>query len=130
MESLKYYVATIYSRIFYNAFALFTDAKKVELFTQMLAPYFELLKGWTTQLSGNLLQYQSSWPLDKYLKELKSRLDATGNETNQLNSSGSFRVYSAILGSTTAFDRALPNTKEDVFTLIHQNLLTSMNALL
>ncbi|MBA3604125.1 MAG: hypothetical protein H0W50_10925, partial [Parachlamydiaceae bacterium] len=108
----------------------FTSTKKVELFTQMLTPYFELLKGWTTQLSGNLLQYQSNWPLDKYLKELKSRLDATGNEINQLNPSRWFRVYSAILGSTTAFDRALPDTKEDVFTLIHQNLLTSMNALL
>lgn len=107
-----------------------SQEKKVELFTRMLNPYYGLLKGWSEKLSGPLLQYHKDWPLVDYLRQLKSQLDKTGNGVSELSPSGGFRVYSAILGSVTAFERALPSTKEDVFTLVHQNLLASLNALL
>lgn len=107
----------------------FTEEKKVELFTKMLSPYFEMLNGVTRQLSGNLLQYHPDWPLNTYLNKLIELFEESGNGVEQLKPSRNFNVSAGILGATTAFDRALPRTKEDTFTLIHQNLLFSLGAL-
>lgn len=108
----------------------FTGQQKVELFAKMLKPYLEMLNGITGQLSGNLLRYHRNWPLDTYLNELQSCFEKCGKGPEQLKPSRNFSVNNGILGMITDFGRALPKTHEDVFTLIHQNLLFSLGALL
>lgn len=108
----------------------FTRERKVELFDRMLGPNFDMLEGVTTQLSGPLLQYHQQWPLDKYLTQLKTQLDKSQNGVDQLDPSRGFNVSAGVLGAVTAFERSLPQTKEDVFTTIHQGLLFSLGALM
>ncbi|MCE5317943.1 MAG: hypothetical protein LLG04_11385 [Parachlamydia sp.] len=102
--------------------------QKVQHFDQMIHPSLDLLENWLTGLAGQHLKYHSQWPLDTYLEKLRERFGRTTDTAKELNPS-QFSVMAAILNLSTAFDRSLPNTKEDVFTLIHQNLLVVIQVL-
>lgn len=111
-----------------KASTAYTEKEKVELFSKMLQEYYELLHGLVT-LSGSKLEYHHNWPLDKYMNKISEIMKETDMSPDQLRPSG-FSVSSAILGPGTAFERSLPKTKEDLFSLIHQNLLVSIQVLL
>jgi Pyruvate phosphate dikinase, AMP/ATP-binding domain len=104
------------------------DEEKVVLFDRILTPYFELLKGWSMNLSGDLLFYHENWPLEKYLNNLELKLNNKSTDTKELSPSDHFSVMHAVLGGATNFNQ--PQTKEDIFTMVHQSLLFSLGALL
>ncbi|HEV8051349.1 MAG TPA: hypothetical protein VGP47_02560, partial [Parachlamydiaceae bacterium] len=108
------------------------DIEKTKKFKEMLGPYFELLKGWAEKSVGDgVYLTHTNWPIEKYLEEIESiyiRLPDTN--PNQQRPSREFSVSAAVLGAGTEFSRHLPKTLEDVFTLVHQNLIGSTTALL
>lgn len=108
----------------------FDEKTQIELFHKMLRGYYNLLENVTQNLSGIYLEYNAQYPLKAYLERLKWRLDESSNESKTLRPSDGFNVSAAILGYATSFARSLPTTKEDVFTLIHQSLIFSLQVLL
>lgn len=103
----------------------FSQDEKVVLFTHLLTPYLRLLEDWTFHLSN----YQAipripGWTAHSYFKTLNrvfNELTAQGVQT--LEATREFSVSAAILGAETDFGRHLPQSLEDLFTLIHQNHL-------
>ena len=108
------------------------DIEKTKKFKEMLGPYFELLKGWAEKTVGkDAYLTDSYWTLENYLKEIEAiYLKLPDTDPNQQSPSRDFSVSAAVLGSSAEFDRHLPKTLEDVFTLIHQNLIGSTSVLL
>lgn len=98
--------------------------KKVELFKEMLKVYLTLLKTWHAHSSDlKDIKTHVGWPRKKYLDKLESILNTLPSRgEEQLSPSRDFSVAAAVMSSGTWFDRHLPETLEDVFTLIHQNL--------
>ncbi|MBA3603260.1 MAG: hypothetical protein H0W50_06395 [Parachlamydiaceae bacterium] len=102
------------------------DEEKVKQFNKMLHPYKDLLQDWGKNLiDTSSIPVHKGWTCNIYLEALNSLLDFNlkTNHSGQLNPSSDFSVAAAVLGSTTAFNRHYPNTLEDFFTLVHQNLL-------
>lgn len=97
---------------------------KITKIKELLKAYFSLLKYWSIKIiKSDIIHYHESWNLIDYLsKEEKLLFDRT-NEIYQLSPSREFSVAAATLGSAASFDRHLPRSLEDDFTLIHQNLL-------
>jgi hypothetical protein len=108
----------------------YAETEKIAKFDLMLSRYFKVLAGWSKNLARPLLRYSSSFPLHVYLDTLKRQLLNTQKTANELRPSDGFSVSAGVLGSETDFSRSLPRTKEDVFTLIHQNLLACLQALI
>lgn len=108
-----------------KASSLWITDEKVVLFKRMLEPYFNLLLDWGSNLiDSTTMPMHNEWPLSKYLGQVQSSLTSlSDNDPDQLRPSPEFSVVAAIMGSGTAFERHLPHRLEDVFTLIHQNLL-------
>ena len=105
--------------------------QKVKVFDQMIHPYMELLEKWLVQVAGKYLQYDDKWPLDTYLaKRLKEPLKKTTLDEEELHPSAHFIVMAATLNRPNVVYLKTPFTKEDVFTLIHQNLLVVIQVLM
>ena len=107
------------------------SVEKTQKFKEMLGPYFELFKVLAEGMVGTKgFVTHVSWPLPLYLKTIKSKLDEmSDSDPIQLESSRDFCVSAATLGSATFFARHYPQRMEDVFTLIHQNLMASTSKL-
>lgn len=105
--------------------------EKIVLFKEMLTPYFSLLSNWIQQLGPQLtIPTLYSWPLDVYLNKMTKIFDyLQADAGGSLDSSPNFSVGAATLGSLTDFKRHLPETLEDFFTLIHQNLIAVISNL-
>jgi len=97
--------------------------EKVERFKQMIEKYFELFKVWVALVPKGVLQYHENWPLKSYLERIENIIKKLGFAEEQLSPSRNFSVASAIIGRVTEVERCLPFSLEDVFTLVHQNLL-------
>ena len=108
----------------------FGPEEKTKLFKQMLQSYFAMMRGFVDNLVPNgAIPMHENWPLNVYLDTIRlilNRLPAQNPE--QLRPSMDFSVSAAMLGSGAAFERHLPKTMEDIFTLTHQNCLASLNA--
>lgn len=107
-----------------NAFDLQTRAVQVK---EMLRLFLAILRSWATTINRESdFAMHRSWDLYSYLDEIQFILGNIQPTTNELRPSPRFSVRAAALGSGTAFERHFPETLEDVFTLIHQNLLVSL----
>ncbi len=119
---------------------LYENNQKVENFNKILFNYLILLEKWLTLLPNKKLEqlmpkeYHSNQDLriapKKWLKMLRSVLENNRSNTNQLSPSQDFNVLGAALGSTAFLSRHTPTTCEDVFTTIHQSLITNISTLL
>ncbi|NGX27819.1 MAG: hypothetical protein K940chlam6_01757, partial [Chlamydiae bacterium] len=98
----------------------FTEEQKVQLFKRMLISYFSLLQAMTDKVLPP--DAFNRIPDQVYAIEriLESQSDT---DPEQLGPSADFSVAAAAFGSGAMFDIHLPAYLEDVFTLIHQNLL-------
>lgn len=104
---------------------------KVELVTNfklLLQEYFNLLNVLVNKLPSGALVFHPMWPLAEYMNNIQGILINLPTGPEQLIATPQFSVTNAALGSNTAFDRNVPVTGEDVFTLIHQNLLVNLGA--
>jgi len=114
-----------------KASSQWNEGEKTKLFKEMLAPYLDLLQDW----GANLIDLQaipthSAWSLSEYLSRMNELFNAMpDNLPEHLRSSPNFSVAAAVLGAMTAFERHYPQHLEDMFTLIHQNLLASISSL-
>lgn len=105
----------------------FSDRVKVQKIKELLISYFDLLRDWSTNIVSPLkIPFHSEWPLENYLNKEENLLKSRSHQTFQLRPSNEFSVAAAKLGSQTVFDRHFPETLEDDFTLIHQNLLVCL----
>ncbi|NGX27743.1 MAG: hypothetical protein K940chlam6_01681, partial [Chlamydiae bacterium] len=98
----------------------FTEEQKVQLFKRMLMPYFSLLQELTDKVLPPDAFNRISDQVYAIERILESRSDT---DPEQLRPSADFSVAAAAFGSGAMFDIHLPAYLEDVFTLIHQNLL-------
>lgn len=109
--------------------SLYTDAEKLKLFKQMIGPYLALMENWTTHFLQNDQMIFGN--LANYLKIMREIFDELldNDGIQQLQSSPNFSVAAAALGSGTLLIRHLPKNLEDIFTLVHQNLLVCTSRL-
>jgi Pyruvate phosphate dikinase, AMP/ATP-binding domain len=113
-----------------KASTAWNEGEKVVLFKKMLKPYLALLRDWSTHLLSSSFAFHWQWPLNTYLEQLESLLNNMPiDDFTHLRPSPNFSVAAAILGSGTAFERHFPVNLEDMFTLIHQNLLVCIGDL-
>lgn len=102
----------------------YTSYEKVEFFKRMLGPYADLFYDWIENVvDQKQIPLHGNWPIRKYLSEMKI---AFRYADEKLYPSPEFSVSSAVLGALTAFERHQPQTLEDYFTLIHQNLVAGV----
>lgn len=107
------------------------ERERTRKFKEMLGPYFKLLRGWAEKTVKRGFEMHPGWSLYDYLEKIESTYrELSGADPGQLRPSPNFSVSAAMLGSCTDFSRHLPETLEDVFTLIHQNLLGTTSTLL
>ena len=108
----------------------FDNAEKVKIFKKMLFPYLDLLKGWSKHLTEEpSLRLHSAWTLDGYLDKISEILTKLPEDVSQLTTRREFSVAAASMGSGALFERHLPDRLEEIFTLIHQNLLVCLGNL-
>ncbi len=104
-----------------------SDVEKTKKFKEMLGPNLKLLKAWSQHLVGaENYQTHAGWPLNLYMETVEEIFSGLAeSDPANLRPSRDFSVSAAVLGALTAFDRHNPRTLEDMFTLIHQNLIVS-----
>ncbi|HEX2548601.1 MAG TPA: hypothetical protein VHM20_02145, partial [Gammaproteobacteria bacterium] len=109
-----------------------------ENFMQLLKPYHQLMVTWVKKLPQAHFSYWSSYHKDNYkvfiLQQIEARLIQLEREKNHKAFSPSqiFSVASARIASTASFSREFIEkfmTLEDLFSLIHQNIITCLNLL-
>jgi len=103
-----------------------------------------MIEGELADILPSPVPVHRNWPMKVYLEKVRSLLASLGKEEvldcmdedlppppleAQLQPSANFTVSSALYGTATEFHRHLPCTLEDIFTLIHQNLLVTMGVL-
>lgn len=103
--------------------------EQVLLFKKMLKPYLDLLLDWGRNIitieSSTSFPEHEDWPLSNYLNEMETIFDnLSDQDPASLRPSNGFNVAAAKYGSATVFSNNFPVHLEDMFTLIHQNLLT------
>ncbi|MBA2726802.1 MAG: hypothetical protein H0U49_01335, partial [Parachlamydiaceae bacterium] len=105
-------------------------AEQTKQFKKMLGPYLQLLKGWAGSTVGTHgFATHQDWPLPKYLDMIEAIFkELPDSDPNQMNLTN-FTVSGGTLGAGTLFDRDLPSSLHDVFSLIHQNLMATTSAL-
>ncbi|MFY7698383.1 MAG: PEP/pyruvate-binding domain-containing protein [Legionella sp.] len=112
---------------------------QVERFAKLLSPYSLLMQHlmraipdeqyikWSQKVSYNY--YNHKEPMLKAINDKFSEC-TTKLEAQQLNASGSFSVNAVRVGSTASFERQFVGSRdvtlEDLFTLMHQNILSSI----
>jgi hypothetical protein len=111
-----------------KASPLFQTDEKVRLFRQML----HALDSAMQHLAAGLTSFGKTKAgtkagLDLYLNQLKRFLSTLPEVAGQLNPSNDFSVSAAMATSKALFDRHLPLTLEDLFTLLHQNSLAFLD---
>ncbi|MBD3231951.1 hypothetical protein GF322_04830 [Candidatus Dependentiae bacterium] len=109
--------------------------QKVINFKRMLKVYFELQKITLLFVPNGAIKYceegSETYTKEKYFEILEDILNnKVSDSIDQLNPSLSFSVVNSVLGSATNISLNLPQTAEDIFTLIHQNLLIISGILL
>ena len=106
-----------------------SEIDRIKHFKAMLLPYFKLMDTWTHTFipSETLLSWQNDANYFTTIKTILTGLPS--DDGGQLRPSRDFSVASAMVGSRAAFDRHQPKTLEDVLTLLHQNILATINAL-
>ncbi len=114
-----------------KASPLWWGREKVRRIREMLHPYFELLEAWVTHLvPHDRIATHENWPVKRYIEHIQDFMFQRFDEgVEQLMPTPEFSVAAAVLGSRVEFSRHYPGTLEDLFTLIHQNLLASMGML-
>ena len=113
-----------------KASSKFDQGKKLELFKEMLQPYFALLQDWILLPGSFAIPKHSEWPLSTYIQQMESILYSfrSNREPQLMTPSRGFSVSAAMLGSSTAFERHYPETLEDFFTLTHQNIMACLSS--
>jgi tetratricopeptide (TPR) repeat protein len=108
------------------------EIDKIQEFKKLLGPYLHLLRSWAEgTVDSKEFAMHSEWPLNVCLDIIEMILTKfDDSDLNQLQGSKEFSVSASALGSGTSFDRHRPKTLEDVFTYIHQSLLTTTAILL
>lgn len=118
------------------------EKEKLSLFREMLEPYFSIFNSWAYMVNWeNILAPEISTndqmspetggrSAKQYLSELKEIMEKLPtDDPSHLLPSEDFSVVTALLSSDTEFNRHHPEHWEDVFTLIHQNLLDIITTL-
>ncbi len=103
-----------------KASSKYSDPEKIAKFREMVEGYRELFDSWVRNLV-NPLDLRADF--DEYLMRLHMQTLMAPETSNTLKPSQSFEVPPALITAGTAFNRHLPQTTEDAFTLIHQDLL-------
>ncbi|MDP3889028.1 MAG: PEP/pyruvate-binding domain-containing protein, partial [bacterium] len=110
----------------------------IDRFNSMLDPYFAVLEKWAHMKNisnklGSLLYLPTFKTIDQYLKTIKELKENAPEDESTLNPSPNFNVAAAALGSKAMWVRSIGSgrkTLEDVFTLIHQNILVILGILI
>lgn len=111
---------------------------KIECFKQMVQRYMDLFESWhiglvdpnQKMIKGTQVVDEMSNNFSGYMtKSRQIFVDSAQKGPNTLKPSEGFSVEGAIFYNDVAFDRHLPVTLEDLFTLFHQNLLSSTGIL-
>lgn len=104
-----------------KASSQWTMSDKVPLFKEMLVPYFSVLNTWHEKIINKEDVQDTVNTVPGYLALLKERIvQNSSTDVRELSPSAEFSVAAAVLGSSTLFNRHLPVTLEDAFTLVHQ----------
>ena len=114
--------------------AHFSAQEKVTKVKMMLFPYLDLLEGWATQLirAGTIPMNRRDGfnSIKDYIDLIRGFLETNiDTAASQLDPSREFNVGAATMGSSAIFSTHYPETIEDLFTLIHQNLLVFLGKL-
>lgn len=105
----------------------YDDETKMLHFQSMVKAFFTTFEDWTRHLvDQSQIPLHSEWSVDKYLENFKLYFDHPFILLESLLPSTSFNVAAATLGAQTAFNRHLPGSWEDLFTLVHQNLVAAL----
>lgn len=106
------------------------DKEKISRFKVMLYKYFDLLQSWAElpSITGDIVTLLDGYTfktINEYWDTIEQIIVAAPHNNNQLQGSSGFNVAAASLGSKALWSRSIGNapTLEDMFTLIHQNLL-------
>ncbi len=106
-----------------------TEVERIKQFKAMLLPYFKLMDTWShTFISPETLEEwdNNSW----YFRKIQTILtELPSDDEKQLHPSQDFSVTAAMIGSRANFYRHQPQTLEDILTLLHQNILITINSL-
>ena len=99
--------------------------ERIDLFKTMLLGYFSLLQVWCNHaIEPDAIQMHDGWTITDYLETVKAVLiENSASDERELSPSNGFSVAAAVMNSGAVFERHMPVTLEDCFTLIHQNLL-------
>lgn len=99
--------------------------EQVPLFHKMIGEYLNILDSWVQVFGPHLtIPTFDKWPLPAIIDKLKELFtEFSMDDESTLNPSRGYSVASSMFGSKTDFSRHLPNTLEDLFTLLHQNLI-------
>lgn len=113
-----------------KASSAYAPGEKVQILGRMLESYFNLLKDWIPLIDAKSIGMHPDWPIDKYMHELRNafsfnmlKLQMGYSTQTLLNPSYGFSALAAVMGSAADFTRNKPQSLEDIFTVIHQNLL-------
>nr|NGX48201.1 hypothetical protein [Chlamydiota bacterium] len=120
LEMLKDFIDTFDLAIKAMRRGTHSKEREVQLFKRMLMPYFSLLQAMTNKILPPDAFVKIPNQLDTIERILK---DLPDTDPEQLHPSADFSVAAAVFGSRALFDEHYPKYLEDVFTLIHQNLL-------
>ncbi len=107
------------------------EEPKAKIFKEMIGLYFDILNDWEGEDTNTWrkMHYNALIRSDRnkgmlgYLYTIKNIFNRLNDDPSQLLPSMDFSVSAAVFGSNTLFERHLPKTLEDVFTLVHQNLI-------
>lgn len=113
----------------------------IERFYSLLYPYHQLMRNWVAVIPnayfdmwskkhGELLQHKH--PKNEMLSEISDAFLSKPFTPNQLLPSGTLSIEAAKIGSTATFLRQFDSDKvtlEDLFSLMHQNILSSVEVL-
>lgn len=116
----------------------YSEDDKCAFFCGLVENYTELFMAWMTHLvTADDLKISDArhndylYELRKVLNDLMEKVcNGSMSKNEALQPSRWFEVPPALITSQAAFDRHLPVTAEDLFTLVHQNLLAITSALI
>ncbi len=98
------------------------EEPKVKIFKEMIAIYKNIFSDWVIAREDQM-RLDSNKEIKAYVRVIEKIFGQLDDNPNQLLPSRDFFVNAALFGSDAHFYDHLPETLEDVFTLIHQNLI-------
>ncbi|MBA3815803.1 MAG: hypothetical protein H0X29_04645, partial [Parachlamydiaceae bacterium] len=115
-----------------KASSAWSQEEKVPIFKKMLKPYLNIFLDWGKNIADPAyIPMHSEWPIANYLDKMNQifeDLNFVALDSIHLLPSSDFSVVAAMIGSGTEFNRHFPKHLEDIFSLIHQNLLTILSS--